>query len=75
MEPIDVWVPVNCRAEDALEAAARTAVDGIPRQVMEDGTIMKLDWELCADTEGIDEEGLEDHVRRLLEAQDGEQGR
>lgn len=52
--------------EAVMEAARRMNYDGIPRTVYKNGAIMKWDWE-CPDTADIDEEGLEDHVRRLLD--------
>jgi hypothetical protein len=58
---------------DFLEAARRCYYDGIPRTVYESGHIMKWDW-ICPDTVDVDDELLEDHVRRLIEAQDGQQG-
>jgi hypothetical protein len=58
--------------EGILEAVRRQEYDGIPRHVYVDGKIMKWDWELpegvVVDIEG---EALEDHIRRLIDGQQG----
>jgi hypothetical protein len=58
------------------EAARRYLADGIPRHVYADGRIMKYNWELSSDmdVEDLRGEALEDHIRRLLEEQNGQQG-
>lgn len=48
------------------EAAWRTAHDGIPRFVTDDGRIMKCDWELASEVDE-DFEALEAHIQSLLE--------
>ena len=53
-----------------MEAARRMNYDGIPRHVFTDGKIMKWDWE-CPDTVDVDTDDLEEHVRRLLDGQQG----
>lgn len=55
------------------EAQRRTAVDGIPRYIAEDGRIMKCDWELSSDSisDNLEGETLEEHIAKLLEQQSG----
>lgn len=50
------------------EAAWRTAHDGIPRFVTDDGRIMKYDWEFTPSTDD-DYESLEAHIARLIAEQ------
>ena len=47
------------------ECARRTALDGIPRCVTDDGRIMKYDWEFTPDGDE-DFEALEAHIAKLM---------
>jgi hypothetical protein len=47
--------------------ARRTAIDGIPRYITEDGRIMKCDWELSS--EDLDGELLEEYIAKLIAEQ------
>lgn len=51
------------------EATRRTAVDGIPRYITEDGRIMKCDWELSPDLmdDALSGETLEEYIKELLD--------
>lgn len=71
---IRISVKRNASEEDYLEACRRSYWDGIPRTVYADGRIMKWDWQAPLGVVADDGTSLEDHVTRLLEAENGQQG-
>lgn len=59
---------MNERIALDAEAARRTAADGIPRYVTDDGRIMKCDWELSEEEQvDLDGKSLEEHIVTLME--------
>ena len=71
----DISVDDGAPVDAIAEAVMRNQADGIPRHVYADGRIMKWDWEIPSEIEdNLEGEALEDHIRRLMEQQNGEQG-
>lgn len=60
---------------EQAEAQRRTAMDGIPRYITDDGRIMKCDWELSADllNDDLKGEAMEEHIAKLMEQQNGKE--
>lgn len=55
--------------DKVAEAQRRTDIDGIPRYVTDDGSIMKCDWVITGEADySLDGESLEEHIERLLKS-------